>query len=269
MKPASVIVVLCLVITAFARPEQQKTASAHHETQTANQPAPKPTVADESPDGNPQPRTTQDVAVKEQHDWGITEKIAIYALVIGLFQFGALVATIVVMIRTARRQLRAYVAVERGIIANVADPPTPKGEKIETVARILHPDAGPTIQITIKNSGQTPAYDLVHWATARLDKFPLETELASMPDPRSKYRNVVGPGIPEVKTIRLPKPLELPEKIGLREGSLAIYCWGEIVYRDAFGKRRYTRYRCMYGYMCGIIGVATDMVYCEEGNEAD
>lgn len=178
--------------------------------------------------------------------------------------------TIHTMRSSSERQLRAYVTVERGIIANVANPVHNRRDSPETVARIIDPQAGPAAQITIKNTGQTPAYNLIHWATIDIREYPLSTELPPMPQPDHSYWNVLGPTVPEVKTLRMRGPLTAEETEGLRNGSRAIYCQGEIRYRDAFKKKRWTRYRCMYvAQMCGIIGIGTDLVYCEEGNEAN
>ena len=203
--------------------------------------------------------------------WNLADKIALGACIFAGLQFVALIATLAIMIRTGRRQLRAYVVVERGIVANVADPPAGMSrEKINTVARILDPQAGPHAQITIKNTGQTPAYDLVHWALIDIRELPLQALFPPMPKPPASFWNVLGPGVPEVKTLRMPERLTPQQIEGLRNGTMAIYCHGEIRYRDAFKKRRTTRYRCMYATpACGIIGIGTDLVYCEEGNEAN
>ncbi|MGO9325209.1 MAG: hypothetical protein ACLP07_11670 [Terracidiphilus sp.] len=178
--------------------------------------------------------------------------------------------TILTMRWSAERQLRAYVTVERGIIANVANPVHNRKDNPETVARIIDPQAGPTAQITIKNTGQTPAYNLIHWGSIDIREYPLTTKLPTMPKPDHSYWNVLGPTVPEVKTLRMPRPLTAEEIEGLRNGFRAIYCNGEIRYKDAFKKKRWTRYRCMYvAPACGIIGIGTDLVYCEEGNEAN
>ncbi|MDR5729601.1 MAG: hypothetical protein RB191_19465 [Terriglobia bacterium] len=188
----------------------------------------------------------------------------------GLGVIGGILAlfTILTMRWSAERQMRAYVVVERGIIANVTNPRHSPRERIDTVARILDPEAGPTAQITIKNSGQTPAYDLVHWGQLGVHEFPLRTPLDQMPQ-QAGFRTVMGPGIVEVKTLRMNVPLTVEEINALHNGTTTIYCHGEIAYRDAFNKRHRTRYRCMYGTMGGRIGVNTDLTYCEEGNEAD
>jgi hypothetical protein len=227
--------------------------------------APETDVASQAPQRVAEPK------LEESTDrWSLANKLALWAGISAALQFLALVATIAVMIRNGHRQLRAYVVVERGIVANVANPPPGlPGERIETVARIMNPQAGPHAQITIKNAGQTPAYDLVHWASIDIREYPLNSLLPPMPKPPSPFWTVLGPGIPEVKTLRMLQPLS-PEQIeGLRRGTLAIYCYGEIRYRDAFRKSRRTRYRCMYSVQSGIIGVGTDLIYCEDGNEAN
>jgi hypothetical protein len=89
-----------------------------------------------------------------------------------------------------------------------------------------------------------------------------------MPQPPARFWSILGPGVEEVKTVRLPQPLS-PEQIkGLHDATTAIYCHGEIRYRDIFKKRRITRYRCMYYRGGGLIGVNTDLTYCEDGNDA-
>ena len=189
----------------------------------------------------------------------------------GLGIIGGILAllTILTMRWSAERQLRAYVVVERGIIANVANPIHNRRDSPETVARIVDPQAGPHAQITIKNTGQTPAYNLVHWASIDIREFPLTTDLPLMPKPEHSFWNVLGTGVPEVKTLRMPQPLTSEQIQGLRSGVMAIYCHGEIRYRDAFKKRRWARYRCMYSTYSGVIGIGTDLIYCEEGNEAN
>jgi hypothetical protein len=66
----------------------------------------------------------------------------------------------------------------------------------------------------------------------------------------------------------MPNPLTPEEVQGLRDGTMAIYCYGEVRYRDVFKKAQWTRYRAMYSIHSGIIGIGTDLIYCEEGNEA-
>jgi hypothetical protein len=206
-------------------------------------------------------------SILKKPEWVIVYITAAYTIV-SLAALMAILWQVVVTKDTARRQLRAYVLVERGIIGNVANPIPGPGEKIETVARILLPTAGPNAQITIKNTGQTPAYELVHWGRICIQEFPLTSQLPPMPTPEAKFWTVMGPGIVEVKTLRLPKALDSNQIQGLRDGTMAIYCHGEVAYRDAFKKKRVTKYRCMYSAVGGIIGVNTDLTYCDDGNTA-
>ena len=178
--------------------------------------------------------------------------------------------TLVAMRESSERQLRAYMIVERGIVANVANPLSELGKKQETVAKIIQPLAGPVAQITIKNTGQTPAYDVVHWGNMKIREFPLASELPVMPPPPGRFWSVLGPSIAEVKTLRIKAPLTEVEIQGLRDSSMAIYCHGEIHYRDAFKKVHVTHYRVMYCAVTGIeIGTSEDLSICESGNEAD
>jgi hypothetical protein len=202
--------------------------------------------------------------------WSLSDKIALIASVSAFLQFVALVVTIWVMILNGRRQLRAYIVLERGIIGNVADPPSGPGERVHTVARLMQPLGGPVAIITIKNTGQTPAYEVVHWGNIAIREFPLTSELPEMPKPAERHKSNLGPSIAITKTLRLPRPLSNEDIQALRESRMAIYCNGEIHYRDAFKKAHVTLYRCMYCAVNGEeIGTSTDLTLCEEGNTAD
>jgi hypothetical protein len=202
--------------------------------------------------------------------WNLSDKIAAIASIAAFLQFLALVATIWIIMRNGQRQLRAYVIVERGIVANVADPISEYGKGQATVAQLRVPSTGPVAQITIKNTGQTPAYNLVHWGNMEVREFPLTSRLPEMPPPPEPFWSVLGPTIAEVKTLRIKNPLTEEEIQGLRDGNKAIYCHGTIVYRDAFKKVRTTHYRVMYCAITGIeIGTSTDLTVCSQGNEAD
>ena len=54
--------------------------------------------------------------------WTLSDTIAVIASFVALLQFGALIWTVAVMIGSSHRQLRAYVVMELGNIANVANP---------------------------------------------------------------------------------------------------------------------------------------------------
>lgn len=200
--------------------------------------------------------------------WSLADVIAAIAGGAGLLQFLALVATIGIMIRNGHRQLRAYVVAELGTIVNVADPDPIVGTSMPTEARVTHPGWGPIVQIQIKNTGQTPAYDVVHWASLYFTDYPLP-EPTNRETENDKFRSIMGQGVPITKNLFF-VPRLTPEQVkGLKDGSSAICVDGEILYKDAFKKSHFTRYRLIYHRQGGAIGVSTTLSFAENGNFTD
>jgi hypothetical protein len=183
--------------------------------------------------------------------WSLSDKIAAIASFVAFLQFGALIATVLIMVFNGRRQLRAYVFnTQSGI--HYLDQPLSQ------------------VHVVIKNSGQTPAYKLSDWMAIKLTKFPPTEPLTLLLPPADesvvKSESDFGPGdaFNKVQEIRLSDET----KAALRAGTMAIYVYGEIRYRDAFKRRRYTKYRLMYG---GDAGARPEgaLVACKEGNKAN
>jgi hypothetical protein len=130
--------------------------------------------------------------------------------------------------RTARQQLRAYLLVE-------------------TAARAGEHDDNPEFQIVIKNFGQTPAYHVRTWIAVRPGERGSQVGLPG-PDPGTLETSdaALGPA----GSFELAKRYDRDwDEVGLEDfasGRLALYVYGEVSYRDAFRKRRYTRFRAMY-----------------------
>jgi hypothetical protein len=206
---------------------------------------------------------------KPNQGWSLADKIAVFASLAGFLQFLALVATIWIMIRNGRRQLRAYVLTESGNIANVADPLPAIGPRRETDARITHPEWGPVLRIQIKNMGQTPAEEVIHWAAMYFKEWPLTSDLPPIPKLIDAYRSVMGPSIPITKILFWGPRLTEEQVRQLHEGKAALYCQGQITYRDVFRNKHFTTYRLMYSTAGGAIGVNTELTFAEEGNETD
>lgn len=153
--------------------------------------------------------------------------------------------TVSTMKDTAERQLRAYLVVENAQII-----PNPQ-----------------RINIIIRNTGQTPAFDVQHWGSASMKAFPLSTT-EDFPAPSGLLfmsKNTVGPGITVHKYIVIPL-FSAIDTAELVSGQKAIYVWGDVTYRDAFNVIRHTRYRAMAGGNVGFQG--NSLAYCDEGNEA-
>jgi len=91
--------------------------------------------------------------------WELADKIAVIASVVAFLQFLALVATVWVMVRNGRRQIRAYVFVDHGSFELMTT------DKNRLFIRGL---------VSIKNYGQTPGYEFV-------------TSTRSQPSPHFSY----------------------------------------------------------------------------------
>ena len=217
------------------------------------------------------PASTNQGPSNTTNSWGLSDKIAVIASIVAFLQFGALVWTIIVMVANGRRQLRAYVLGESGTIGNVANPiPLYAGQVITTTgAEITNTACGPVVYIQIKNSGQTPAYKVVHWGSICVREYPLTSNLPPIPLLVLRNASVLGPGIISNKYLFLPNPLTAQEISDLRAGTAAIYVYGEIDYEDAFSKKKVTKYRLMHHVGQGAIGINTGLTFADEGNEAD
>ncbi len=186
----------------------------------------------------------------------------------------ALIWTVFVMVRTTPRQLRAYIFVDKAVIANVANP-LPQGllggKFEETPASITRPLEGPIAYLEFKNSGQTPAYEVTIWGNMCVREFPLTYELPDKkPDKLFTAKASVPPSGGTNKSLGTEHPL--PEEINkLRTipPTTAIYIYGTIFYKDTFGKKRFTNYRYFHNDLSGILGRHTGVSICNEGNEAN
>jgi hypothetical protein len=50
---------------------------------------------------------------------------------------------------------------------------------------------------------------------------------------------------------------------------MAIWVYGEIIYWDAFKRKRTTYYRLFHNSTTGAIGISTDLTWAEDGNDAN
>jgi len=154
---------------------------------------------------------------------------------------------------TVHAQLRAYVYVSRAEIINV----TIEGNGV------------PEAKIFIKNYGPTPARKMINISNMIGPHIDPPTLNLSIPDKSfasHRTRMDLPPSDSFSSTTRGPRPLTQEEKRGLANKQLAFYVYGEIRYRDIFGRKQWTKYRLMTG---GPVGVSGSVLFgCEEGNEA-
>ncbi|HUZ71929.1 MAG TPA: hypothetical protein VMU87_02990 [Stellaceae bacterium] len=156
--------------------------------------------------------------------------IAIYAGLLVLVIAGLVLVGVIQythFARSARQRLRAYVLVE-------------------TASRSGAHDYYPEFEITLRNFGQTPAYDVEHW----IEIWPAEAKPeVALPRHRRTVETsdaALGPGGRFALVKRHEAAWEPEQLAAFNSGTAALHVYGEIRYRDAFRKRRYTRIRAIY-----------------------
>lgn len=144
---------------------------------------------------------------------------------------------------TARRQLRAYICLEEGRIE-------PHGN--EGYCDVI---------FTLKNSGQTPAYNVETWQITRIVDLAEPPYVIRTPD---KW-GMVGPGA-GIGCKLLHNPLTPADRSDIKLEKKTVIVWGQVTYKDAFGQERYTNF-------CHILGSETQhgwrLMPAKQGNDAD
>lgn len=160
-------------------------------------------------------------------------------------------------IRTAQRQLRAYVFAE----INENDKP------------VFQPNSEVRIPMRARNRGQTPAYRVSQWVDMKILPYPLVKEPIADRAPEPPGYIDLGPTAEFLIIGQIPRALTADELAALKKGTKKLYVFGEIRYRDAFawrrGKRqpRYTRFRFMVHH--GPQGEPLGLLACTDGNKAN
>ncbi len=161
---------------------------------------------------------------------------------------------------SSERQLRAHVFMELVYI-----------EKPAVTPETVFPEP-PVVRMQVKNYGQTPAYKVIHWsANPIVREYPLDL---SKPLPRRERfygkspRMTMGPSQETNKHIWMHEQPTDWELACIKGGSMAIYSWGKIVYKDAFGKWRFTQYMHVFVLGTLIEGKHMGMQTTGEGNKA-
>lgn len=153
--------------------------------------------------------------------------------------------TVQTMDDTAKRELRAYVSATRAVIH---EPFSAKGGNVK---------------VTIKNSGQTPAYD--YTVTYECLNAPGPCSLDE-PAKTANARGSIAPNGAILATIPL-RAFSPGERAELEGGRRTLYVFGKISYTDAFQGARFTRFCFAFG---GNYGSGEgDLAVAEQGNEAN
>jgi hypothetical protein len=152
------------------------------------------------------------------------------------------------------RELRAYVFVDK---LEIFDPEfDPSWNASSGLVRAI---------IQLRNSGSTPAIKAFHWAHIVLATHGDEHHMNVPDDIQQTHRNWIAAGGTLFKTLDLAQRLTAQQEEALRAGTLAVYVFGVIRYRDIFGRRRETSYRVFQTGYPPKSGVS----FCPQGNETD
>jgi hypothetical protein len=131
------------------------------------------------------------------------------------------------------------------------------------------PRGTPGVFWIIKNYGQTPAYDVVHWGAFQVLETRLEhTAVVPALDPAGPKTHI-APSAHGTKGYWYNRPLSPQEMEDVKNGVRAVYVCGRIEYRDAFKRKRFTDYRMTYTASAYPPVAPTAFNYCEDGNDAN
>jgi hypothetical protein len=151
-----------------------------------------------------------------------------WAVIVGLLTLGAVCYQALLSRDTARRQLRAYVCVSGATIA------------------FRQLDA-PDIKVDMRNGGLTPAYEMRYWIGISIGSYPLNQPLPSPPVDFQTGASVMPPSGVEFMPAQWSHPIPIGILSELGTPKRTLYVHGKATYMDAFGKKRFTEFRLMFG----------------------
>jgi hypothetical protein len=134
--------------------------------------------------------------------------------------------------KTAERQLRAYVGITEATVSNFGI-----GKNLK-------------VSMTIKNSGQTPAYRVAKHYSIMGGEYPRKDPLPRI-DVRGHF-STLGPGEIHILEFAMQVPLPGSACAQITNGDAAIYVWGRVMYEDAFGYNRETHFAYIFGGEFGV-----------------
>jgi hypothetical protein len=169
---------------------------------------------------------------------------------------GGLVVMAYLQIKTTREQLRAYVFPDSAVLCDgmALSPPIP-GKANE-----------PGVVLAWKNTGQTPASNVISWGQVAVIE-PINESRLTVPPLQSVFASHLGAGSVGTKSLWFGRALTPSEIADIAAGARAIYLFGRIEYSDIFRKKRFTNFRLAYA---GIFPPPPGVIFnvCEKGNEA-
>lgn len=148
---------------------------------------------------------------------------------------------------TAKRQLRAYLHVDKTILDGIA------------------PHMHPVARVTVVNSGATPAKILFNNYCIGLYHYPKHGELVFKQDGSILSKSRVGNNQDMNGIATLQDALTIQNMDAIGKGSQVIFVFGRIIYEDIYGDKWELTYRLMSGAPFGKD--PRMLAWCAEGNE--
>jgi hypothetical protein len=159
--------------------------------------------------------------------------------------------------KSSERQLRAYLFLESTTPTDgtTINPPQPEMANV------------PGASLLFKNSGQTPAYDIITWAEMKISTFGDESDLI-VPRLSEIYTANLGSNGVMPKGVNLKRRLTDIEIEDIKAHRKAIYLYGRVEYRDGFKRKRFSNFRLYWtgSYPPPITGC---LFFCQTGNETE
>ena len=221
--------------------------SAPANSNTNQDSASNPTTINQINITNPKPEgaAEKDAEAKDNSSWQDWFYSNDHWVIIGtLILAGAAIAQVEVARRTAKRQLRAYVLIDGGNVydaSRIGVQATQPNTLLPQYANFI------AVDLTLKNSGQTPASHVLHWAQIAISDAANEHLLIPPSILEETQASVVGPGQIITKgLVSLPFPLTPPVLGEIITHDKGIYVYGKVIYRDIFKRTRMTTYRLRY-----------------------
>jgi cbb3-type cytochrome oxidase subunit 3 len=143
---------------------------------------------------------------------------------------------------TSRRQLRAYVFVEKSQVEFIQ-----LSGSYNMVTNVSDFDRAVRTTLEIKNSGQTPAQDSQTFGQIDFQEWPLDESKLKLIDFSNKgiSKETLGPGNIRYKNDVI--NINQTQWEQLNNGTHAIFVYGVIKYKDVFGETQTTHYRFFTG----------------------
>ena len=124
----------------------------------------------------------------------------------------------------------------------------------------------PGVAMAWRNSGQTPAKNVVSWGQIAVIETANEERLLTIPTLEDKFATSLGMNGFASKFIWLGRQLTADEIRDVGTGARCIYLYGRIEYRDVFKIRRWTNFRYRWSGKFPTEPKNVVFATCEQGN---